>query len=151
GADVPVSDELGWAIVGGDIVVDERGTGLDRFERVEDGGEIGVLDLDQPGGRLRNRLCLGGDRGNRVADEAGAGGGKWGHVLDDRPEPAAAGACGEDRLDAGQPLRGRGVDPNDASVGTVAANDFAVEHPGQGQIGGVPGTAGDLIFGVEPA
>ena len=52
------------------LVVDDRRAGLHALARVEDGGQLLVLDLDQGQRALGDLLGLGGHRGHAVAHVA---------------------------------------------------------------------------------
>ena len=146
----------------GDLVlVQQRRVGLHRLLDVDDVGQHLVVDLDQLQRLLGDRLRRGGDGGDGVAvvqhllarhhaardvaevDHQLAGGGDQdGHVGEI--------VAGDDGLDAGQLLGGRGVDRADARVRVRGAQHLADELAGQVDVGGVAGAAGDLVDGVGP-
>ena len=51
-------------------------------------------------------------------------------------------------MDAGKGEGTAGVDATDAGVGVGAAEDFAVQHAGQVDVGGITGAAHDLVGAV---
>ena len=56
--------------------------------------------------------------------------------------------AGDDRLDARQRLGGRRVDRDDARVRVRAADDRAVEHAGEREVGAEVGASGHLVGAV---
>ena len=119
--------------------------------RVDDERQRLVVDLDQAGGLVGDRLRGRGHAGDALADVA--------HDADTcaaalRAGRAASAPCGcaDDvhGLDAGQPLGGGHVDGLDARVRVAATRTRAREqHPGQPHVGRVARGAGDLEASVE--
>ena len=125
------------------LLVDERRAGLRGLDRVEDGGQLLVVDLDERGCLLGLALGLCGDGCDGIADEAGAVDREHGRVLDLAAVPAQpAHVVGRERDDA----VGHG-DGEDAGVRVERADDARVQHPGQLDVLGVAGGARDPRVG----
>jgi hypothetical protein len=118
--------------------VDERGIGFERRERIEDGGQVLVLDLDQPGGALGGLGAVGGDGGDRGAVEARL-----------RLENVAV--VGADRAEhAGELERGGEVQGLHARARVRRAQHGGVQHPRELQVGGVVRLAPRPLVAVLP-
>ena len=114
---------------------DGRGVGLEGVERVEDGREVFVLDVDEADGVFGGGLGLGDDGGDGLAAEsglalrqhlAGPGGGR---DLEDGGEVVG----GDDGEDAGLLEGLGGVDPLDPGVGVLPEDEPDVEQAVEGR------------------
>jgi hypothetical protein len=133
-AGLPVEDVVvGLALL---VVADDRRVGVQRAARVDDDGQLLVLDLDQLE-RVAGRVAvLGHDEGDLLALEAHLVGGQ--HrlgVLRHRRhprevQPGQVGA-GDHGADLGVRDGRRRVDRQDLRVGQRAAQDRSVQHAGE--------------------
>ena len=131
--------------------MDERRAGLDRFDRIEHGGQVLVLDLDERQRLFRDVRIERGHHGDLLADEAHAIAREQRHVEHAAPDEEVRHVRGrEDREHAGQRASLHGVDADDARVRERAAQGFAPDHPGQRHVRGIPRRARDLVGAVEP-
>ena len=141
------------AVVGGDVALDAvvhgRRALLHRRLGIEHARDRLVVDVDQLHRAQRGRLVdrdHGRDALALVADDAV---GERGLVLDER---AVLGlrhvGLRVDREHARHRGRRRGVDRDDPARRVRAAQDLAVEHPGQPHVVGVRRLAGDLLVRV---
>ena len=147
GVEVPAHRDVSGRVR--ELVV-ERGRVLGEcLERVEDGGQHLVADVDQRQCPARGRLVERRDRGDLVAHAPDAVA-LQGHVVAVVPEGPLLDVAGVDHGDdPGQGLGGRGVDREDPGVGVGAAQDRADQEPGEAQVVGVARPARDLLGGVE--
>ena len=128
----------------------ERRAGRERGGQVQHRRQRLVHRLDGGQGRLRR---LEGDRGHRrerlahVADHVR---GEDRLVLH-RGAIAHVGGVGrgDDRAHAGHGRGAGGVDPHQTGVRLAAAEDLAVEHAGQREVGGIDGRARHLARRVD--
>ena len=136
------------------VAVDQRGAGAHGVLRGEDGVQHLVLHLQRPDAGFRRGHGVGDDGGDPLPDEPD-------HVVEHPGVVRVVGVelvlgrgkqlrgrvlVGEDRLDAGNPQRVRGVDGQHAGVGVRRAQEFHVQEPGQlvrGDVQGVARRAGD--------
>ena len=121
---------------------------LDRHQRAE----RLVLDLDQLAGALRRLLVDRGHRRHRIADHADLVDAERLLVLGDGQDAELHGrqvAPGDDRVDAGQGPRPRGVDALDQRVGVAAPQELPVGHAGQHHVVGEARLADDLGPGID--
>jgi hypothetical protein len=132
------------------LVQDER-LRRHRLLGVEDRRELFVLDLDGRRRGLRDLRRLGGDDRDVVADET--------HAVDrqDRPVQEAPAEVvladvfpGQDRMDALDRARGRGVDRDDLRVRRRRGDEGGPQHPRHREIGGVLRLAGDFLPALDP-
>ncbi|OGL02178.1 MAG: hypothetical protein A3D33_08035 [Candidatus Rokubacteria bacterium RIFCSPHIGHO2_02_FULL_73_26] len=113
------------------LLVHERRAGRQRRARVEHGGQLRVLDVDQLERRLGGGARLGRDRGDLVADAPDLA------PLERRLVPGEAEGPGLDVLarqhgeHARERAGARRVDAHDPSVGEPRAQDPAVGQPRQ--------------------
>ena len=127
------------------IRVDARGVVAHGVERVEHRGQLVVFHVD-----ARQRLFghvhrLRGDRHHLLAHEADHVAGQYRHVEKEAAD-APVGQVGprEHRVHARQGRGLCGVDGYDPRVRKRAAQAFAVQQSGQGDVRGIAGRAGDL-------
>ena len=119
-------------------IVDQRRAGPRRLDRVEDGRELVVLDLDQPERLLGRLAVLGRHRGHLLADEADLVAGQDGHVAHRaadavrRQVPAR-----QHRVHARQRAGAAGVDRHDPRVRQRAPQDPGPQHARADDVGGV--------------
>ena len=119
--------------------------GLQGFRRVEGEGEGAVLHPDEVQSAAGGVEVGCGDGGDLISNEAGTG------VEDEQVggEPSGGDVEGGDEsMDSGEGLRLRGVDAEDVGVGVGAAEDEAVSHVRQLEVGGVHGFAGEFFAEV---
>ena len=133
-----------------------------RRLRVEDAGEVLILDVDEPGRLLRRLLGLRGDQGDRLAEVAHHGIGEDLRAGAERPDRRRlAGHVAEedvvgdvprrhDRAHARHRLRPARVDPEDPSGGPRGPRHPGVEHPRQGEVVRIAEQAVHLVAGVGP-
>ena len=148
-AEVPVHLGVDVVRVARVLRVDQRGAGGDRRLGVEDGGQLLVLDLDQAQRPLGRLLVDRGHGGHLVADVAHpllgqdvlvvAGRAHAVARCRARPGPVITAST------PGSAARPAGVDALDQPVGDGAAEDLAVDHARQAEVGGVLAAAGDLV------
>ena len=137
--------------------LDLRGVGLDGLQRVVDGRQLLPLDPDELyrlGGDL---LRIRGHAGHFVADVLGFAGkdgliqhrlmGQRSDEHGGRAVPQLGGGIfkGAHRAHAGQGLGRAGVDGEDLRMGVGAAEDLAMEHPGQMYVKRKHAPAGHLV------
>ena len=125
----------GRLFVAADLLVDERRAGLQRVDRIEDGRQLLILDVDELG-RLRGGVrCIGDHRGDDVAHVAGLIDRDDGLILEGGAvigeEVVRQILAGEHEDDARHGERAGAVDADDASVGVRAADASSVRHPGE--------------------
>ena len=142
--------------VAGDVVMDQRGAGLQGRLHVEDRWQILVVHLDRRDGRGR---LLGRERRHGRDDLALEAHDVTGEQrpVEDVVERAVAVlgdvVLGEDRQDAGQRTSPGRVQPHDPGVRPPGQQQFCVGQPRERQVGGVvrlPGRLG-LAIGPDPA
>ena len=155
-ADHHVADDIGTLVVAVTVAhrrpVRVERLLLERTLHVDDRLERLVLHGDR-----RERLpcllgVLGSDDRDRLADVAHPVDRENGLVGELEAVELRAGHVGmrEHRVDAGNPQRGREVDPHDPGVGVVAAQRVAPEHPRRGEVARILELAGDLRHRVVP-
>ena len=110
----------------------------DRLVGVEQRLQLFPLDLDQLERGPCLRECLGRDAGDGAALEVG--------LLVDTADLART----DDREHARRSRRGAEVDPSDSRTRVRAAEDRALEHPGELDVARVAGLAAGLLEAVEP-
>jgi len=132
-AGLPVPDVVGLLLA---VRADQRSVRLQRLDRVHDGGQRLVLDVDQRDG-VGGDVAVGGDDGGdllRLVDHTVH---RQDHLLvaHQGGHPGEAGGvevfAGDDGEHAGQRERLAGVNVEDFGVGVGAAGDVHVEHTGQ--------------------
>ena len=134
-----------------------------RGREIEHHGQVVVVDVDPFERVLRFVGAARHHDGHGFAGEVHGvhrerGGGWRLHVFGDLPgvwQAALLGGevgAGEDGDDAGHAARGAGVDTGDAAMRDGTAQDGQVLHPGQHDVVGPPGAAGDqmLVFLANP-
>ena len=134
-----------------------------RGREIEHHRQVVVVDVDLLERVLRFVGAAGHHDGDGFAGEVHRvhrerGCGRRLHVFGDLPcawQAALLGGevgAGEDRDDAGHAARGAGVDTGDAGVRDGTAQDRQMLHPGQHDVVGPPGAAGDqmLVFLTQP-
>jgi hypothetical protein len=141
------------AVVRDDVALDVRVDGgcalLHRRLGVEDARQRRVVDVDRLECPQRDRLVERDHGGDALALVAHDAVGERGLVLHERAV-VVLGHVGlrVDGEHAGDRLRRAGVDAQDARVRVRAAQDLAVDHPGQAHVVGERGLAGDLLARV---
>jgi len=134
--------------VGPELLVHERGARRERGRRVEDRGQLRVLDADEVERRLGELRRFRRDRGDLVADAADLA------ALERRLVP---GEAEPDRLDvvarqnaedARERPRPRGVDPEDPRVRDARAEDLPVGQARQLEVVEVARAARHLLGAV---
>ena len=134
-------------------LVDERAIGGDRLVRIEVGGQLLVLDVDQREGRVGGVLVDRRDRGHPVAHVADLVDAQ--RILVRRPGDDAVGGghvpARHHSVHAFERLGPGGIDGDDAGVGVRAAQDLAVQHSGEADVVGVAGATGTLGASVDLA
>ena len=144
----------------GVVVADHRRVGLERAARVDHRLERLVLDVDQLERVAGRVVVVGDDERDLLALEAHLVGRE--HRLRGRPTSSASTPSRAPRGRApvmtawtrGQRQRRRGVDRDDPGVGERAAQDRAVEHPGQRDVVEVAALAADeprVLLAPQPA
>ena len=144
-------------------VMQDRRARLQPVFGIEDARRRLVLDLDQSQRRLGDRLGLGGDQRDRLADEADVVDRQHGRIrplalrlaglprhVGDEPRIGQV-ARGEHADDARQGARLAHVEPDDARRRLGAAEDLGVQHPGHAEVAGVDGRADGLAQRIHPA
>jgi hypothetical protein len=153
-ARLPVEDVVVGLVL--QIVADDRGAGLQGPAGVDHGGEGLVLDVDQLQGVPAGVAVVGYDEGHLLALEPDLVGGQHRqHVVGQGGDPGQLeglqGGAGDHGAHLGVGLGGGGVDGDDAGVGVGAAEDGAVQHPGELDVVDVaapaPDEAGVLLAG----
>jgi hypothetical protein len=118
---------------------------LERRARIEDGGQVLVLDVDEPHRLLRGLARLGGDGGDPLPDEPDDVRGQHRQVAQLAAVPDVSEIRpGEDGDDAGQLLGGRGVDRDDPRVRHRAGQAGDVQDAVRVVVAGVARLAGHL-------
>ena len=110
------------------------------------------VDLDQLARALRRLLVDRGHGRHRIADHADLVDAERLLVLGDGQDAELHGrqvAPGDDRVDAGQGARPRGVDALDQRVGVAAPQELPVGHAGQHHVVGEARLADDLGPGID--
>ena len=124
---------------------------LERVKRLKHRRQFFVFDLDQVERLLGDILVVSSDGCHALAKEAHPIVGQDGHVLH-RPAPQSPAdiGSGDDGVDAGDLLRRRGVDANDAGVGIGTMQGLAPESAGKGNIRCIMGAARHLVSAIDP-
>jgi hypothetical protein len=132
-------------------LVDQRRAGCERRRRIDDRSQLFVVDPDQARGLARDRLAVGGHRGDDLADVAHLALGERRLVLDEGAHPVALVeiVAGDDRAHAGQRAGRAQVIAADAGVRVRALQDRAVQHSGAMQVGDVLRAAAELVVAFE--
>ena len=139
------------------VVADQRRVGIKRLAGVDDRRQRLVLDVDQRQRVARDVLVGGDHERDLLALEADLVAGQHGlGVVGDRRHPGQPERLevlgGDHRRDAGERERGRGVDRDDPGVGVGAAQDRAVDHPGQAdvvQVGALAADEAGVLLALE--
>ncbi len=126
-------------------LVHQRRARPHRRHRIEHGGQLCVLDLDEVERCLRDGRALGRHRGDLVAHTADLVRLQRDLVLGEAERVLLDLDAGEHGQHAGQRRRPCRVDPHDPRVGVPGSQDLAVDQPRQRQVVQVARAAGDLV------
>ena len=130
-AGLPVEDVIVRAAL--EVVPDHRGALVKRAPRVDHGRKLFVVNLDELEGVAGRVAVLGDHERDLLPLEADLVGRQDSlNVVGERGHPGQVqpgqGLAGDDRLDLGVSLRGRGVDGLEPRVGVGAAQHRPVQH-----------------------
>ena len=133
------------------VLVQDGRVRLERFFRVENGGQLLVFDLDQLKGLAGDFQCIGGNSGDRLADIAHLVAGE-GHLVlqEDADIFLFRQILGrDDRAHAFERLGFGSVDRADTCMGVRGAQHRGVQHARQGHVIGVYRLAGEFLTSLE--
>jgi hypothetical protein len=133
------------SIVITDVFMNFRRTGSHRLQRIEDGRQQFVIDLDQMQRFLGSFHGVGRHGGNAIADETYRVPAKHGHIPYLFADQAALHILtGNNRSHAGHLVCLCDIDPSNARMRVGAAQDFRPEQSWQLHISGINSPAADF-------
>ena len=134
------------------VLVQDRRAVLDGLDRIEDSGEILVLDVDERQSFFREVGIEGSDHRDPLADESDAVTRQERHVEHAPSDQDVRKIPGREHgQDAGEGLGLGGVDPEDPRVGQRAPEGFPPDQPGKHHVSRIASLAADLLDAVEPS
>jgi len=126
--------------------VDQGGSGLHRFQRVEDGRKRLVFHVDAREGFFGRVGIDGGDGGHLFPHETHGVFSQQRHIPDHAAHPHAGRVfAGDHGPDSRQTEGSGGVDIDDAGMGKGASQHLAPDHAGQSDVGGVQERSRHLV------
>ena len=135
------------------VVVDNGGALFERLLRVEDAGQLLVVDFDKLARLLGDILICGCDRRHSLMEIAHFLHGKGRLVpggCHEAPRPAPEILRGYDALDARQPFRAARIDTENPPMGNRRPGHLAPEHVREAKVGCILRLAHHLLPGVDP-
>src|SRR3989475_7520456 len=140
------------SVVGPGVLVQDRRAVLDGLDRIEDGRDILVLDVDQRQSFFRAVGVEGADYGAHRADESDALTRQERHVEHAPSDQNVRKIPGREHgQDAGEGLGLGRVDPEDPRVRQRAPEGFPPDQPGERHVSRIASLAADLLDAVEPS
>ncbi len=134
------------------VLVQDRRAVLDRLDRIEDGGEILVLDVDERQSFFRDIGVEGGDHRDPLADESDAVTRQERHVEHAPSDQNVRKIPGREHgQDAGEDLGLGRVDPENPRVRQRAPEGFPPDQRGERHVSRIASLAADLLDAVKPS